>query len=94
MFIEMTILYPFNNTRTKLLDALSKQKEELITLDSCIEFTIYNDTYANKILPIITWMSNATMKVSIDRQSHKKRVEEILNLQKFPAEVYRLEEHN
>tara|TARA_Y100001970_G_C13830940_1_gene649650 strand:- start:157 stop:441 length:285 start_codon:yes stop_codon:yes gene_type:complete len=94
MFIEMTILYPFSNTRTKLVDTLNKQKQELTTLDSCIEFSIYNDTYSNKIIHIVKWTSKDEMKVSIDRKSHKKRVEEILNLQKFPAEVYRLEEHN
>ena len=94
MFIEMTILYPFSNTCKKLLDCLDKQKQELILIDSCIDFSIYNDTYSNKIIHIIKWESKDAMKMSIDKKSYKKRIEEILNLQKFPAEVYRLEEHN
>ena len=94
MFIEMTILYPFSNTQKKLLDFLDKQKEELILLDACIEFSIYNDTYSNKIIHVIKWQSKDHMKNSIDKKTYKKRVEEIMKLQKFPAEVYRLEEHS
>ena len=94
MFIEMTILYPFSNTKKKLLENLEKQKEELLLIDSCVKYSIYNDTYSNKIIYIVKWISKDDMKDSIDRKTHRKRIEQIMNLQKFPAEVYRLEEHS
>ena len=93
MFIEMTILYPFSNTKKKLLNILEKQKENFLLIKDCLEYSIYNDTYSNKIIHFIKWSSKDSMKDSVDKKTHKKRIEEIMNLQKFPAEVYRLEEH-
>tara|TARA_B100001750_G_C15152259_1_gene420163 strand:- start:170 stop:454 length:285 start_codon:yes stop_codon:yes gene_type:complete len=92
MFIELTIIYPFKNTHSKIADLLKKQKEDLLSSRKCVEYSIYNDTYLNKIIHIIKWESKDTMKASISTKTHRKRLEEMLNLQKFPSEVYHLEE--
>ena len=93
MLIELTLMYPFKSTRKKILDYLEKYKHDVETLDECIEFNIYKDTYSDKIIYIIKWTSKESMTEKTDEKKYKKRVEEIMNLQKFPAEVYRLEEN-
>jgi len=92
MFIELTIIYPFKNTHQKISQLLKKQREDLLSSKKCIKYSIYNDTYLNKIIYIIKWDSKDTMKNSISTKTHKKRLEEMLVLQKFPSEVYHLEE--
>ena len=93
MLIELTLMYPFKSTRKKILDYLEEYKHDVETLDECIEFNIYKDTYSDKIIYIIKWISKEAMTEKTDQKKYKKRVEEIMNLQKFPAEVYRLEEN-
>ena len=93
MFIELTIIYPLKSTYKKILNLLEQHKEKLSLERDCIEFNIYNDTYSDKIIHIIKWTSKDSMKLAIDNKAHRKIIEDMLNLQKFPAEVYRLEEH-
>ena len=92
MFIELTIIYPFKNTHQKISDLLKKQREDFLSLKKCIKYSIYNDTYLNKIIYIIKWDSKDIMRNSISTNTHKKRLEEMLVLQQFPSEVYHLEE--
>ena len=94
MFIELTIIYPFKSSHKKILSLLERHKEKLSTERDCVEFNIYNDTYSDKIIHIIKWTSKDSMKLIIDNKTHKKIIEEMLNFQKFPAEVYRLEENS
>ena len=91
MFIELTILYPFKSTYKKIIHLLESQKKELDLSNKCIEYSIYKDTYSDKIFYMIKWESKEIMRNVIDEKKHKKIVEEMLNLQKFPGEVYRLE---
>ena len=53
MFIELTIIYPFKNTHQKISQLLKKQREDLLSSKKCIKYSIYNDTYLNKIIYII-----------------------------------------
>ena len=93
MFIELTILYPFKSSYKKIIHLLELQKKELELSNKFIEYSIYKDTYSNKIFYMIKWESKEIMKNIIDNEKYKKIVEEMLSLQKFPAEVYRLEEN-
>ena len=92
MFIQLTILYPLKSSYKKINSLLSKEKEDLMTSNKCIEYLIYRDTYSDKIIYIIKWESKDIMKNSINDKEHIERVKAMLNLQKFPAEVYYLEE--
>ncbi|MBJ48795.1 MAG: hypothetical protein CMG59_06515 [Candidatus Marinimicrobia bacterium] len=94
MFIEMNLIYPFKSTRKKIIHSLEKYKLDIEKLDDCIEFNIYKDTYSEKIIYMIKWTSWESMNENTDKEKFKKRVEEMMNLQKFPAEVYRLEENH
>lgn len=93
MFIEMNLMYPFKSTRKKIIQSLEQYKHDIEKLDDCIEFNIYKDTYSEKIIYMIKWTSWESMHENTDKEKFKKRVEEMMNLQKFPAEVYRLEEN-
>ena len=84
---------PFKSSYKKILRLIDSQKEELELSNKCIEYSIYKDTYSDKIFYMIKWESKEIMKTVIDDKKHKKMVEEMLSLQKFPAEVYRLEEN-
>ena len=92
MFIQLTILYPLKSSYKKLIKLLNNEKEDFVASNKCIEYSIYKDTYSNKIINIIKWKSKDIMKDSIDDKEHENRVKSILDLQKFPPEVYYLEE--
>ena len=91
MLTEITIIYPHKSNRKTLIELIQKQKEYLLTSSSCKEFSIFEDTYSEKIFTISKWTSKEELKDAIDVKEHRKHLEKIVNLQKFPAEVYRLE---
>ena len=92
MFIELIIIYPFKKSREKIINLLIMQKNHLLTSKKCIEYLLNEDTYSDKIICIIKWASKEHMKTSIDNKEHKKNLEMMANLQKFPSEVYYLNE--
>ena len=91
MVTEITIIYPHNSNRKSLIELIQKQREYLLNSSSCKEFNILEDTYSEKIFTISKWSSKEDLKEAIDVKEHRKHLEKIVNLQKFPAEVYRLE---
>ena len=78
MFIELTILYPFKSSYKQIIHLLESQKKELELSNKCIEYSIYKDTYSNKIFYVIKWKSKEIMKIIIDNEKHIKLVEEML----------------
>ena len=91
MLTEITIIYPHKSNRKSLIELIQKQREYLLNSSSCKEFNILEDTYSEKIFTISKWNSKEDLKEAIDVKEHRKHLEKIVNLQKFPAEVYRLE---
>ena len=91
MLTEITIIYPHKSNRKSLIELIQKQREYLLNSSSCKEFNILEDTYSEKIFTISKWSSKEDLKDAIDVKEHRKHLEKIVNLQKFPAEVYRLE---
>ena len=91
MLTEITIIYPHKSNRKSLIELIQKQREYLLNSSSCKEFNILEDTYSEKIFTISKWISKEDLKEAIDVKEHRKHLEKIVNLQKFPAEVYRLE---
>ena len=91
MLTEITIIYPHKSNRKSLMELIQKQREYLLNSSSCKEFNILEDTYSEKIFTISKWSSKEDLKEAIDVKEHRKHLEKIVNLQKFPAEVYRLE---
>ena len=91
MLTEITIIYPHKSNRKSLIELIQKQREYLLNSSSCKEFNILEDTYSEKIFTISKWSSKEDLKEAIDVKDHRKHLEKIVNLQKFPAEVYRLE---
>ena len=91
MLTELTIIYPHKSNRNMLIDLIEKQKKYLLTSSNCKEFNIYEDTYSDKIFTISKWLSKEDLKDAIDVKEHRDHLAKIVNLQKFPAEVYRLE---
>ena len=91
MLTEITIIYPHKSNRKSLIELIQKQREYLLNSSSCKEFNILEDTYSEKIFTISKWSSKEDLKEAIDVKEHRKHLEKIVNLQKFPAEVYRLE---
>ena len=91
MLTEITIIYPHKSNRKLLIELIQKQREYLLNSSSCKEFNILEDTYSEKIFTISKWSSKEDLKEAIDVKEHRKHLEKIVNLQKFPAEVYRLE---
>ena len=91
MLTEITIIYPHKSNRKSLIELIQKQREYLLNSSSCREFNILEDTYSEKIFTISKWSSKEDLKEAIDVKEHRKHLEKIVNLQKFPAEVYRLE---
>ena len=92
MLTEITIIYPHKSNRKILEDLIHKQKEYLLNSSTCKEFNIFEDTYSDKIFTISKWDSKEDLKEAIDVKEHRGHLKKIVNLQKFPAEVYRLEE--
>ena len=91
MLTEITIIYPHKSNRKSLIELIQKQREYLLNSSGCKEFNILEDTYSEKIFTISKWSSKEDLKEAIDVKEHRKHLEKIVNLQKFPAEVYRLE---
>ena len=91
MLTEITIIYPHKSNRKSLIELIQKQREYLLNSSSCKEFNILEDTYSEKIFTISKSISKEDLKEAIDVKEHRKHLEKIVNLQKFPAEVYRLE---
>ena len=91
MLTEITIIYPHKSNRKSLIELIQKQREYLLNSSSCKEFNILEDSYSEKIFTISKWSSKEDLKEAIDVKEHRKHLEKIVNLQKFPAEVYRLE---
>ena len=91
MLTEITIIYPHKSNRKSLIELIQKQREYLLNSSNCKEFNILEDTYSEKIFTISKWSSKEDLKEAIDVKEHRKHLEKIVNLQKFPAEVYRLE---
>ena len=91
MLTEITIIYPHKSNRKSLIELIQKQREYLLNSSSCKEFNILEDTYSEKIFTISKWSSKEDLKDAIDVKEHRKHLEKIVNLQKFPAEVDRLE---
>ena len=91
MLTEITIIYPHKSNRKSLIELIQKQRDYLLNSSSCKEFNILEDTYSEKIFTISKWNSKEDLKEAIDVKEHRKHLEKIVNLQKFPAEVYRLE---
>jgi len=91
MLTEITIIYPHKSNRKSLIELIQKQREYLLNSSRCKEFNILEDTYSEKIFTISKWSSKEDLKEAIDVKEHRKHLEKIVNLQKFPAEVYRLE---
>ena len=91
MLTEITIIYPHKSNRKSLIELIQRQREYLLNSSSCKEFNILEDTYSEKIFTISKWSSKEDLKDAIDVKEHRKHLEKIVNLQKFPAEVYRLE---
>ena len=91
MLTELTIIYPHQSSRKTLIKLIEKQKEYLLSSSTCKEFEIYEDTYSDKIFTTSKWDSKEELKDAIDMKDHKNHLKKIVNLQKFPAEVYRLE---
>ena len=92
MLTEITIIYPHKSNRDTLVNLIQKQREYLLTSSECKEFNIYQDTYSDKIFTISKWESKEDLKDAVDVKEHKEHLAKIVNLQKFPAEVYRLED--
>ena len=92
MFIELTIIYPFKKSREKIINLLKFQKNNLLDSNKCLEYLINEDTYSDKIICIIKWPSKDTMKTSIGNKEHRKNLEAMVSLQKFPSEVFYLNE--
>tara|TARA_Y100000768_G_scaffold303488_1_gene237396 strand:+ start:1678 stop:1962 length:285 start_codon:yes stop_codon:yes gene_type:complete len=92
MLTEITIIYPHKSNRKSLVDLIQKQKDYFLNSSNCKEFRIFEDTYSEKIFTISKWSSKDDLKEAIDVKEHRKHLEKIVNLQKFPAEVYRLED--
>ena len=92
MFIELTIIYPFKKSREKIINLLKSQKNNLLDSNKCLEYLINEDTYSDKIICIIKWSSKDTMKTSIGNKEHRKNLEAMVSLQKFPSEVFHLNE--
>tara|TARA_Y100001970_G_scaffold282483_1_gene395405 strand:+ start:660 stop:944 length:285 start_codon:yes stop_codon:yes gene_type:complete len=91
MLTELTIIYPHQSSRKTLIKLIEKQKEYLLSSGNCKEFEIYEDTYSDKIFTTSKWDSKEELKDAVDMKDHKNHLKKIVNLQKFPAEVYRLE---
>jgi len=91
MLTELTIIYPHKSNRKTLINLIEKQKQYLLTSSNCKEFNIYEDTYSDKIFTISKWHTKEDLKDTVDMKEHKAHLTKIVNLQKFPAEVYRLE---
>ena len=91
MLTELTIIYPHKSNRNKLIDLIEQQKKQLLQYSNCKDFSIYQDTYSDKIFTISKWNSKEELKEAVDMKEHKGHLTKIVNLQKFPAEVYRLE---
>ena len=92
MLTEITIIYPHKSNRNALIELIKKQKDYLTNSSNCKEYLIYQDTYSDKIFTISKWSSREDLKDAIDVKEHKEHLAKIVNLQKFPAEVYRLED--
>jgi len=92
MFIEVTIIYPFGKSREKIINLLKSQKNHLLTSNKCFEYLINEDTYSDKIICIVKWGSKDEMKTAIGNKEHRKNLEAMVSLQKFPSEVYHLTE--
>ena len=92
MFIELTIIYPFKKSREKIINLLKSQKNNLLDSNKCLEYLINEDTYSDKIICIIKWASKDIMKTSIGNKEHRKNLEAMVSLQKFPSEVFHLNE--
>ena len=91
MLTELTIIYPHQSSRKTLIKLIEKQKEYLLSSSNCKEFKIYEDTYSDKIFTTSKWDSKEELKDAVNMKDHKNHLKKIVNLQKFPAEVYRLE---
>ena len=92
MFIELIIIYPFKKSREKIINLLKSQKNQLLLSGKCFEYLLNEDTYSDKIICIIKWQSKDQMKNAIGNKDHKKNLKAMVNLQKFPSEVYHLNE--
>ena len=93
MFTELNIIYPNNNCNEKILNLLCMEKEKFMQFEDCIDYLIYEDTYSDKIVYIIQWQSKESMrKVNNDNDSKTNLKDNLLKLQKFPSEVYYLNE--
>ena len=91
MLTELTIIYPHKSNRNKLISLIEEQKNNLLKSSNCKGFDIYEDTYSEKIFTITKWSSKEDLKDAIDMKEHKTQLTKLVCLQKFPSEVYRLE---
>ena len=92
MFIELKILYPFKQSREEIIKLLTIQKDTLLKLKKCNEYLLNEDTYSDKIVCIIKWETKEHMKTSVSKKDYKKNLEKMVKLQKFPPEIYYLNE--
>ena len=92
MLTELTIIYPHKSNRNKLIELINKQKKYFLTFTDCKEFNIHQDMHSEKIFIISKWPSKDAINDSLNIKAYQKQLTQMVNLQKFPAEVYRLED--
>ena len=64
MFIELNIIYPNRNCDEKISHLLQDEKKKFMQFKNCIDYSIYADTYSDKIFYIIKWATKEDMENS------------------------------
>ena len=94
MFTELNIIYPNKNCNQQILELLKNEKELFVKIKNCLNYSIYNDTYSNKIIFTIKWHSKEDMQIANEdfSKQRKRYKEKLMKFQQFPTEVFYLDQ--